>query len=66
MKLGFFFAILVLFAFALHRKISPGQLFYAAVLFALMLAYWPELSATPGLPGIPGQVTIPSAGVNLP
>lgn len=66
MKLGFFAAILALFVFALHRKISPGQLFYAVVLFALMLAYWPDLSATPGLPAISSPESLPSAGVTLP
>ncbi len=62
MKLGFFGAILVLFTFALHRKISPGQLFYAVILFALMLAYWPELSTTPGLPGATMPVVSSAAG----
>ena len=58
LKLTFFTAIVGLFTFALHRKISPSQLFYAVVLFALMLAFWPELSAPPEvsqsfLPGAP-------------
>jgi mannose/fructose/N-acetylgalactosamine-specific phosphotransferase system component IID len=47
LKLTFFTAIVGLFTFALHRKISPSQLFYAVVLFALMLAFWPDLSAPP-------------------
>lgn len=47
LKLTFFTAIVGLFTFALHRKISPSQLFYAVVLFALILAFWPQLSATP-------------------
>ena len=47
LKLAFFTAIVGLFTFALHRKISPSQLFYAVVLFALILAFWPELSARP-------------------
>lgn len=50
LRLTFFTAIVGLFTFALHRKISPSQLFYAVVLFALMLAYWPVLSAPPVLP----------------
>lgn len=66
LKLLFFIAILGLFVFALHRRISPAQLFYAAVFFALLLNYWPTLSATPGLPGISSVVGIPSAGVTLP
>ncbi|HEY5037590.1 MAG TPA: PTS system mannose/fructose/sorbose family transporter subunit IID [bacterium] len=49
LKLTFFTAIVGLFTFALHRKISPAQLFYAVVLFALMLAFWPDLSAPPNL-----------------
>jgi PTS system mannose-specific IID component len=44
LKLTFFTAIVGLFTFALHRKISPSQMFYAVVLFALMLAFWPVLS----------------------
>jgi PTS system mannose-specific IID component len=47
LKMMFFSALVGLFTFALHRKISPNQLFFAAVLFALILAYWPELSAPP-------------------
>jgi mannose PTS system EIID component len=47
LKLTFFTAIVGLFTFVLHRKISPSQLFYAVVLFALMLAFWPDLSAPP-------------------
>ena len=50
LKLTFFTAIVGLFTFALHRKISPSQMFYAVVLFALMLAFWPILSAPPVLP----------------
>ena len=50
LKLTFFTAIVGLFTFALHRKISPSQMFYAVVLFALMLAFWPTLSAPPVLP----------------
>jgi mannose/fructose/N-acetylgalactosamine-specific phosphotransferase system component IID len=65
-KLVFFVAILGLFAFALHRKISPGQLFYAAVLFALLLNYWPILSATPDMPGVSSPEAVPSAGITLP
>ncbi len=49
LKLTFFTAIVGLFTFALHRKISPSQLFYAVVLIALILAFWPQLSATPSL-----------------
>jgi mannose/fructose/N-acetylgalactosamine-specific phosphotransferase system component IID len=49
LKLTFFTAIVGLFSFVLHRKISPAQLFYAVVLFALMLAFWPELSASPSI-----------------
>lgn len=45
----FFSAIVGLFTFALHRKISPSQMFYAVLLFALMLAFWPTLSAPPVL-----------------
>ena len=57
LKLTFFTAIVGLFTFVLHRKISPAQLFYAVVLFALMLAFWPELCAPPPvyqtiLPGV--------------
>ena len=55
LKLTFFTAIVGLFTFALHRKISPSQMFYAAVLFALMLAFWPTLSAPPVLPAGSGQ-----------
>ncbi len=55
LKLTFFTAIVGLFTFALHRKISPSQMFYAAVLFALMLAFWPTLSAPPVLPLGSGQ-----------
>jgi mannose/fructose/N-acetylgalactosamine-specific phosphotransferase system component IID len=47
LKLAFFTAVVGLFTFALHRKISPSQLFYAVVLFALMLAFWPAMSAPP-------------------
>jgi PTS system mannose-specific IID component len=47
LKLTFFTAIVGLFTFALRRKISPAQLFYAVVLFALMLAFWPDISAPP-------------------
>lgn len=50
LKLTFFTAIVGLFTFALHRKISPSQMFYAVVLFALMLAFWPTLSAPPVIP----------------
>jgi len=50
LKLTFFTAIVGLFTFALHRKISPSQMFYAVVLFALMLAFWPTISAPPVLP----------------
>lgn len=50
LKLTFFTAIVGLFTFALHRKISPSQMFYAVLLFALMLAFWPTLSAPPVLP----------------
>jgi len=50
LKLTFFTAIVGLFTFALHRKISPSQMFYAVLLFALMLAFWPTLSASPVLP----------------
>ena len=49
LKLTFFTAIVGLFTFALHRKISPSQLFYAVVLFALMLAFWPDISAPPDI-----------------
>ncbi len=49
LKLTFFTAIVGLFTFALHRKISPSQMFYAVLLFALMLAFWPTLSAPPVL-----------------
>jgi hypothetical protein len=53
LKIIFFTAIVGLFTFALHRKISPSQLFYAVVLFALVLAYWPDLSAVPAVqPGV--------------
>lgn len=55
LKLTFFTAIVGLFTFALHRKISPSQMFYAAILFALMLAFWPTLSAPPVLPLGSGQ-----------
>jgi mannose/fructose/N-acetylgalactosamine-specific phosphotransferase system component IID len=44
LKLTFFTAIVGLFTFVLHKKISPSQVFYAVVLFALMLAFWPDLS----------------------
>jgi PTS system mannose-specific IID component len=47
LKLTFFTAIVGLFTFVLRRKISPSQLFYAVVLFALMLAFWPDISAMP-------------------
>ena len=50
LKLTFFTAIVGLFTFALHRKISPSQMFYAVLLFALMLAFWPTLSTPPVLP----------------
>ncbi len=50
LKLTFFTAIVGLFTFALHRKISPSQMFYAVLLFALMLAFWPTLSGPPILP----------------
>jgi len=49
LKLVFFTAIVGLFTFALQRKISPSQLFYAVLLFALVLAFWPDLSAAPDL-----------------
>jgi len=51
LKLTFFTAIVGLFTFVLHKKISPSQVFYAVVLFALMLAFWPDLSATPDAVG---------------
>jgi mannose/fructose/N-acetylgalactosamine-specific phosphotransferase system component IID len=54
LKLTFFTAIVGLFTFALNRKISPSQMFYAVVLFALMLAFWPTLSNPPVIP-IGGQ-----------
>jgi mannose PTS system EIID component len=57
LKLTFFTAIVVLFSFVLHRKISPAQLFYAVVLFALMLAFWPDISAPPPI----SQVLLPGA-----
>jgi len=66
LKLIFFIAILGLFTFALHRRISPAQLFYAAVFFALLLNYWPTLSATPGLPGIVSPEALPSVGITPP
>jgi PTS system mannose-specific IID component len=47
LKMIFFSAIVGLFTFALHRKISASQLYYAVVLIALILAFWPELSAPP-------------------
>jgi PTS system mannose-specific IID component len=47
LKLSFFSALVGLFTFALHRKIAPGQLYYAVVLIGLILAYWPELSTPP-------------------
>jgi hypothetical protein len=55
LKLVFFTAMVGLFTFALHRKISPSQLFYAVVLLALVLAFWPELSAPPEIPMGAGQ-----------
>ena len=55
LKLTFFSAIVGLFTFALHRKISPSQMFYAVVLFALMLAFWPLLSGQP----VSGPVVVP-------
>ncbi|HTC19781.1 MAG TPA: PTS system mannose/fructose/sorbose family transporter subunit IID, partial [bacterium] len=55
LKLTFFTAIVGLFTFALHRKISPSQMFYAVVLFALMLAFWPTLSVPPVIPLGSGQ-----------
>ncbi len=63
LKLTFFSAIVGFFTFALHRKISPSQLFYTVVLFALMLAFWPDLSSPPVLDGVSpgGSNTIPSA-----
>ena len=56
LRLAFFTAIVGLFTFALRRKISPAQLFYAVVLFALMLAFWPDLSAPPVVLGVQGAV----------
>ncbi|HVZ80813.1 MAG TPA: PTS system mannose/fructose/sorbose family transporter subunit IID [bacterium] len=53
LRLAFFTAIVGLFTFALHRKISPSQMFYAVVLFALMLAFWPLLSGHGAPPGAP-------------
>jgi mannose/fructose/N-acetylgalactosamine-specific phosphotransferase system component IID len=50
LRLAFFTAIVGLFTFALRRRISPGQMFYAVLLFALMLAFWPTLSAVPAAP----------------
>ena len=50
LRLVFFTAIVGLFTFALRRRISPGQMFYAVVVFALMLAFWPTLSAGPAAP----------------
>ncbi len=56
LKLAFFTALVGLFTFLLHRKISPSQLFYAVVLIALVLAFWPDLSAPPVIPlGVAGQ-----------
>ncbi len=52
LKLTFFGAIVGLFSFALHRKISPSQMFYTVVLFALMLAFWPDLSSPPAMGGL--------------
>jgi hypothetical protein len=49
LRLAFFAAIVGLYTFALQRKINPSQLFYSVVLFALMLAYWPDISAPPSL-----------------
>ena len=49
LKFVFFTALVGLFTFALHRKISPSQLFYAVVLFGLVLAFWPQLSAAPAI-----------------
>jgi len=54
LKLTIFTALVGLFTFALHKKMSPSQLFYAVVLLSLMLAFWPDISAPPtpygGLP----------------
>jgi PTS system mannose-specific IID component len=61
LKLTFFTAIVGLFTFALHRKISPSQLFYAVVLFALMLAFWPDLSAPPQMGHLAPFKTAPAA-----
>ncbi|HUO58684.1 MAG TPA: PTS system mannose/fructose/sorbose family transporter subunit IID [bacterium] len=49
LKFVFFTALVGLFTFALHRKISPSQLFYAVLLFGLVLAFWPQLSAAPAI-----------------
>jgi PTS system mannose-specific IID component len=57
LKLTFFTALVGLFTFALHRKISPSQMFYAVVLFSLMLAFWPRLSGVPMHP-LPGSVPL--------
>ncbi len=48
LKIVFFGTILAIYTFALRKKIGPSRVFYAVVLFALMLAYWPKLSGETG------------------
>jgi PTS system mannose-specific IID component len=50
LNLVFFTALVGLFTFFLNRKISPSQMFYAVVLLALMLSFWPILSSPPAIP----------------
>ena len=64
LKLAFFAAIVGFFTFALKKKISPSQMFYAVVLFALMLAFWPDISARPEtLGGAPPALPGGGAGI---
>lgn len=47
LKLVFFIAILGLYAFAVRKRIPSEYLVGAIVLFAMVLVYWPKLSAAP-------------------
>ncbi len=53
LKMIFFAGLLGLFTYLFHKKISASYLFYGVVLLALILAYWPELSASPGIMDTP-------------
>jgi len=51
LKMVFFCAMIGLYSYFLHKRVNVALLFYSIVLFALILAYWPDLSASPPFMG---------------